>query len=94
MVNIIKSHSCGVGNPLTPERTRMLLALRIHEISLGHSLISVDTFKKYIHVNILIKINQKAFNLDILPYVPEEGSSSCADTPQLGHLILGLLGFG
>jgi histidine ammonia-lyase len=39
----------------------MLLALRIHELSLAHSLISEETFKKLID----------AFNNDILAYVPE-----------------------
>ena len=57
----------------------MLLALRIHELSSAHTLISEETFKKLI----------EAFNKDILPYVPEQGSV----TP-LAHLISGLMGFG
>lgn len=36
--------SCaGVGNPLSPERTRMLLALRINVLAKGHSGISLET---------------------------------------------------
>lgn len=33
----------GVGNPLSPERTRMLLALRINVLAKGHSGISLET---------------------------------------------------
>ena len=83
-INIIKSHSCGVGKSISENRIRMLLALRIHEISLAHTLISEETFKKLI----------EAFNNDILPYVPEQGSVSTADKQQLAHLISGLMGFG
>lgn len=38
----------GVGNPLSPERTRMLLALRINVLAKGYSGISLETLKKYI----------------------------------------------
>lgn len=32
--------------------------------------------------------------MDILPYIPEEGSASSSDNQQLAHMILGLIGFG
>ena len=35
--NLIRSHAAGVGDPLTRERTRMLLCLRINILSKGHS---------------------------------------------------------
>ena len=38
----------GVGNPLSPERTRMLLALRINVLAKGYSGISIKNLKKYI----------------------------------------------
>jgi histidine ammonia-lyase len=38
----------GVGDPLTPERTRMLLALRINILAKGHSGISPKTLHQYI----------------------------------------------
>ena len=38
----------GVGNPLSPERTRMLLALRINVLAKGFSGISMETLNKYI----------------------------------------------
>lgn len=33
----------GLGNPLSPERTRMLLALRINVLAKGHSGVSLET---------------------------------------------------
>lgn len=38
----------GVGNPLSPERTRMLLALRINVLAKGHSGISLETLQAMI----------------------------------------------
>lgn len=40
----------GVGKPLTPERTRMLLALRINVLAKGYSGISLETLKQVIEV--------------------------------------------
>ena len=36
-VNLILSHCAGVGKPLSPERTRALLALRINVLCKGYS---------------------------------------------------------
>lgn len=33
--NLIRSHAAGVGNPMTPERTKRLLALRINVLAKG-----------------------------------------------------------
>lgn len=38
----------GVGNPLSPERTRMLLALRINVLAKGHSGVSLETLQAMI----------------------------------------------
>lgn len=46
--NLIRSHSAGVGNPLSRARTRMLLALRVNVLAKGHSGISCDTLKRVI----------------------------------------------
>jgi histidine ammonia-lyase len=43
--NIIRSHAAGVGNPLSPARTRMLLALRINVLAKGYSGISLNTLQ-------------------------------------------------
>jgi histidine ammonia-lyase len=36
-LNLIRSHCAGVGEPLTPSRTRMVLALRINTLCKGYS---------------------------------------------------------
>lgn len=41
--NLIRSHAAGVGNPLSPEKTKMLLALRINVLAKGYSGISLPT---------------------------------------------------
>jgi histidine ammonia-lyase len=41
--NLIRSHAAGVGTPLNPDKTRMLLALRINVLAKGHSGISLTT---------------------------------------------------
>eukprot|EP00069_Balaena_mysticetus_P022257 bmy_13867T0 len=63
-VNLVRSHSSGVGKPLIPERCRMLLALRINVLAKGYSGISLETLKQVIEV----------FNASCLPYVPEKGT--------------------
>jgi len=46
--NLIRSHAAGVGNPLTPEKTRMLLALRINVLAKGYSGISLKVLQQLI----------------------------------------------
>ncbi|NXY02310.1 HUTH lyase, partial [Pteruthius melanotis] len=75
----------GVGKPLTPERSRMLLALRINVLAKGYSGISLETLEQVI----------KAFNASCLPYIPEKGTvGASGDLAPLSHLALGLIGEG
>ena len=46
--NLIRSHAAGVGPPLSPERTRSLLALRINILAKGHSGVSAKTLSQMI----------------------------------------------
>ncbi|KAJ8002636.1 hypothetical protein DPEC_G00160950 [Dallia pectoralis] len=83
--NLVRSHSAGVGSPLTPERTRMLLALRINVLAKGYSGISLETLHRMI----------QAFNASCLSYVPEKGTvGASGDLAPLSHLALGLMGEG
>ncbi len=84
-VNLIRSHSAGVGQPLTPSRTRMLLALRINVLAKGHSGITLENVNKMID----------AFNKGCLPVVPAKGTvGASGDLAPLSHLALGLIGEG
>ena len=42
--NILLSHACGMGDPVPPEITRLMLQLKIHSLSLGYSGVSEETF--------------------------------------------------
>ncbi|GAA6102752.1 histidine ammonia-lyase-like isoform X2 [Tachysurus ichikawai] len=83
--NLVRSTSAGVGPPLSPERTRMLLALRINVLAKGHSGISLETLQKIV----------LAFNASCLSWVPEQGTvGASGDLAPLAHLALGLMGEG
>ncbi|NWW98148.1 HUTH lyase, partial [Caloenas nicobarica] len=84
-VNLVRSHSAGVGKPLSPERSRMLLALRINVLAKGYSGISLETLQQVV----------EAFNASCLPYIPEKGTvGASGDLAPLSHLALGLIGEG
>ncbi|KAM4675249.1 histidine ammonia-lyase isoform 2-T2 [Discoglossus pictus] len=83
--NLVRSHSAGIGKPLSPDRTRMLLALRINVLAKGYSGISLETLQQVI----------AAFNASCLPYIPEKGTvGASGDLAPLSHLALGLIGEG
>ena len=44
--NLIRSHAAGVGRALSPQKTRMLLALRINVLAKGYSGISLGTLQQ------------------------------------------------
>eukprot|EP00094_Tigriopus_californicus_P002889 TCALIF_02786-PA protein Name:"Similar to Hal Histidine ammonia-lyase (Mus musculus)" AED:0.17 eAED:0.17 QI:40/0.36/0.41/1/0.72/0.75/12/0/632 len=83
--NLIRSHAAGVGKALTPQNTRMLLALRINVLAKGYSGIRLGTLKQLID----------AFNASCLSWVPEQGSvGASGDLAPLAHLALGMMGEG
>ncbi|KAG2460337.1 HUTH lyase, partial [Polypterus senegalus] len=74
-----------VGKPLSPERSRMLFALRINVLAKGYSGISLNTLHQMI----------EAFNASCLSYIPEKGTvGASGDLAPLSHLALGLMGEG
>jgi len=83
--NILLSHACGVGVPVPPEITRLMLQLKIQSLSLGYSGVSEQTFEQ------LLKLEEH----DILPWVPSRGSvGASGDLAPLAHLCLPLIGRG
>ncbi|EYB92476.1 hypothetical protein Y032_0193g1389 [Ancylostoma ceylanicum] len=83
--NLIRSHATAYGQPLSPSKARMLLALRINVLAKGYSGISLENIKKMI----------AAFNAFCVSYVPQQGTVGCSgDLAPLAHLALGLLGEG
>ncbi len=83
--NILLSHACGMGDPVPPEITRLMLQLKIHSLSLGYSGVSEQTFTQ------LLKMEE----LGILPWIPSRGSvGASGDLAPLAHMCLPLIGRG
>ena len=43
--NILLSHAAGVGDPLPEEVVRAIMAVRLHDISMGHAGVRLETFQ-------------------------------------------------
>ena len=72
--------SAGVGAPLPPRRTRMLLALRINVLAKGRSGVSIGVLEAYV----------AAYNADAISVVPSQGTvGASGDLAPLSHLALG-----
>jgi len=83
--NILLSHACGVGDPVPPEITRLMLQLKIHSLSLGYSGVSEETFLQ------LLRLEEQ----DVLPWIPSRGSvGASGDLAPLAHMCLPLIGRG
>ncbi|MCA2960652.1 MAG: histidine ammonia-lyase [Silvanigrellales bacterium] len=84
-LNLIRSHACGVGEPLPAEVVRGVLALRIQTMLRGNSGVTEST----------IRLMAEFLNRDILPVVPSKGSvGACGDLAPLAHVALALVGEG
>jgi histidine ammonia-lyase len=84
-VNLIRSHSAGVGEPISEEYARAIMLLRAHNLSLGFSGVRNNV------VNSLVFF----INNNIIPVIPEKGSvGASGDLAPLAHLALCLIGEG
>lgn len=83
--NILKSHSCGVGEAIDPIIAKLMLILKAHALSFGYSGVSPQTVERIIwHID-----------NDIIPVVPSQGSvGASGDLAPLAHLFLPLIGLG
>jgi histidine ammonia-lyase len=83
--NILLSHACGMGEPIPPDITRLMLQLKIHSLSLGYSGVSEETFLQ------LLSLEEH----DLLPWIPSRGSvGASGDLAPLAHMCLPLIGKG
>ncbi len=84
-VNLIRSHSVGVGEPLSPPVLRLMLALKAASLARGASGV------RQVVVDTLLAV----FNAGLVPYVPSQGSvGASGDLAPLSHMTLALLGEG
>lgn len=83
--NLLKSHSCSVGTPVSPIVVKLMLMLKAHAISLGYSGVQLSTVERILDF----------YNNDILPIVYDRGSlGASGDLAPLANLFLPLIGEG
>lgn len=84
-LNLVRSHACGVGRPLSPDETRAMLILRANALALGYSGCRAIIVERLLWMA----------HHDLLPIVPEKGSvGASGDLAPLAHLALGVIGEG
>ncbi|MBS0396942.1 MAG: aromatic amino acid lyase, partial [Proteobacteria bacterium] len=84
-VNLVRSHSVGVGAPLAAHHVRRVLLLKANNLAAGHSGIRAEV------VAGLLKLLEH----DVLPVIPGKGSvGASGDLAPLAHLTLALIGEG
>jgi histidine ammonia-lyase len=84
-LNLVRSHACGIGVPLSEPEVRAMMLLRANVLTLGFSGIRLE----------IIEMLCQMLNLGLHPVVPEKGSvGASGDLAPLAHLALGLLGEG
>src|SRR5436853_4368384 len=84
-LNLVRSHSCGVGSPLSIEEARAMLLLRANVLALGYSGCRPVVIEK------LIALLERG----VTPVIPEKGSvGASGDLAPLAHLAQTAIGEG
>lgn len=84
-LNLVRSHACGVGQPLSSEETRAMMLLRANVLALGFSGARARV------IETLVKMIERG----VVPVVPEKGSvGASGDLAPLAHLALVCIGEG
>jgi len=83
--NLVRSHSVGVGEPLSIAETRAMMLLRANSLSKGYSGVR----------GVVIDALCEMLNRGVTPMVPSQGSvGASGDLAPLAHLALSLIGEG
>ncbi|HEX2668583.1 MAG TPA: histidine ammonia-lyase [Gammaproteobacteria bacterium] len=83
--NLVRSHACGVGEPLPASVVRRILLLKANSLAIGNSGIRPEV------VDTLLAL----LNHDVLPVIPSQGSvGASGDLAPLAHMTLALIGEG
>src|SRR2546423_4920715 len=84
-LNLVRSHSCGVGSTLSEMETRAMLLLRANVLALGYS------GARPLIIETLIAMLERGVH----PLIPEKGSvGASGDLAPLAHLALTVIGEG
>ncbi len=83
--NLVLSHACNIGPEAPHDVIRLMLLLKAHALSKGHSAVQLATVQRILDL----------FNHQIIPVVCEQGSlGASGDLAPLAMLFLPLLGHG
>jgi histidine ammonia-lyase len=84
-LNLIRSHSVGVGAPMSPPVLRLMMATKAASLARGYSGVRREVVQSLLN----------AFNAGFIPYVPCQGSvGASGDLAPLSHMTLALMGEG
>src|SRR6516165_10332007 len=84
-VNLVRSHSCGVGEPLSEAETRAMMLLRANALAKGLSGIRPSVVETLISM----------LNASVHPVIPSQGSvGASGDLAPLAHLARVVIGEG
>ncbi len=84
-LNLVRSHACGIGPPLSEPEVRAMMLLRANVLTLGFSGIRGE----------VIELVCDMLNRRVHPVVPEKGSvGASGDLAPLAHLALSVIGEG
>jgi histidine ammonia-lyase len=84
-LNLVRSHACGIGRPLSAPEVRAMVLLRANVLALGLSGIRLE----------VIELLCELLNRGVVPVIPEKGSvGASGDLAPLAHLSLTLIGEG
>src|SRR5262249_13432331 len=84
-INLIRSHSVGVGDPLSIPETRAMMLLRANSLSKGFSGVRAEVIDHLCEM----------LNRGVHPIVPSQGSvGASGDLAPLAHLALAMIGEG
>lgn len=83
--NLVRSHSAGVGEPLSRIAVRGIMVLRLNSLLRGYSGVRFE----------LLTLMSDCLNRDVVPWVPSRGSvGASGDLAPLAHVALAFMGEG
>ncbi|MBX7226390.1 MAG: histidine ammonia-lyase [Chitinophagales bacterium] len=83
--NLVLSHAAGTGSEMPKQIVKLMMFLKIHSLSFGHSGVAVATVQRLVDM----------YNKDVVPVVYTQGSlGASGDLAPLAHLVLPIIGKG
>ena len=84
-LNLIQSHAAGIGDEVPIDVVKLMMLLKIHGLSMGHSGVSLSLIEHFIFL----------YNKEVYPVIFQLGSlGASGDLAPLAHLALPLIGLG